>query len=126
VPVFAFFAVGVPISGRLLPAIFSDRTALGVLVGLVVGKLVGVLGGAVLAIRLRVARWPAGVHWRDITAVAALTGCGFTVSLLIAELGFEPGDQRNRIKMAVLCGSLVAAVVGAVGLRRRARAHIGD
>ncbi|NUR74243.1 MAG: Na+/H+ antiporter NhaA [Hamadaea sp.] len=124
VPVFAFFAAGIPIKGGTLTGIFTDRAALGVFLGLVVGKLVGVLGGAALATRLRLAELPKGLQWRDLVAVAALTGCGFTVSLLIAELAFPEGDQRNRIKMAVLAGSLVAALLGAAGLRRRVRSQL--
>jgi NhaA family Na+:H+ antiporter len=46
------------------------------------------------------------------------------VSLLIAELAFTEGDQQNRVKMAVLLGSIVAALLGAAGLRRRVRAHL--
>jgi NhaA family Na+:H+ antiporter len=124
VPVFAFFAAGIPIKAGTLAELFTDRVALGVLVGLVVGKFVGVMGGAWLSIRLRLAAVPAGLHWRDLAAVATLTGCGFTVSLLITELAFAVGDQRNRVKMAVLLASLIAGVLGAAGLRRRVRAHL--
>jgi NhaA family Na+:H+ antiporter len=124
VPLFAFFAAGIPVKGGALGALFTDRAAVGVLVGLVVGKFVGVLGGAWLAIRMRLAGMPSGLHWRDLAAVAALTGCGFTVSLLIAELAFPAGDQQNRIKMAVLLASVLAALIGAAGLRRRVRAHL--
>jgi len=123
VPLFAFFAAGIPIKGGSVAELFADRAAVGVLAGLVVGKFVGVMGGAWLAMRLRLAGLPAGLHWRDLAAVSALTGCGFTVSLLIAELAFAEGDQQNRIKMAVLVGSLVAALLGAAGLRRRVRTH---
>ncbi|NUR48422.1 MAG: Na+/H+ antiporter NhaA [Hamadaea sp.] len=123
VPVFAFFAAGIPIKSGTLAGIFTDRVALGVFLGLVVGKFVGVLGGAALSTRLRLAELPRDLRWRDLAAVAALTGCGFTVSLLIAELAFPEGDQRNEIKMAVLAGSLVAALLGAAGLRRRVRAQ---
>ncbi|WP_027341896.1 Na+/H+ antiporter NhaA [Hamadaea tsunoensis] len=123
VPLFAFFAAGIPISAGALGQLFTDRAALGVLVGLVVGKTLGVLGGSALAVRLRLARLPGDLGWRDLTAVALLTGCGFTVSLLIAELAFGEGEQRDRIKMAVLAGSLVAALLGAAGLRRRRQAR---
>jgi NhaA family Na+:H+ antiporter len=124
VPVFAFFAAGIPINGGTLTEMFTDRVALGVLLGLVVGKFAGVMGGAWLSIRLRLTALPAGLHWRDVAAVATLTGCGFTVSLLITELAFAAGDQRNRVKMAVLLASLIAGVLGAAGLRHRVRAHL--
>ncbi len=125
VPIFAFFAAGIPINPGALGALFADRAALGVLSGLIVGKTVGVFGGAGLATRLKLARLPEGLKWRDLFAVAVLTGCGFTVSLLIAELAFPKGDQQARIKGAVLLGSLIASLLAALLLRRRARAHSG-
>jgi NhaA family Na+:H+ antiporter len=94
-----------------------------VVAGLVVGKTIGVLGGCVLAIRTRLARLPAGLRWRDLVAVSVLTGCGFTVSLLIAELAFGESKQADDVKVAVLAASLIASVAGALLLRRRARAH---
>jgi NhaA family Na+:H+ antiporter len=71
---------------------------------------------------------PAALSWRDLTAVAVLTGCGFTVSLLIAELAFPAaassgGGQQDRIKGAVLLGSVIASLLAAALLRRRVRAH---
>lgn len=123
VPIFAFVAAGIPVSVGAIERLFTDRAALGVLVGLVVGKTVGVFGGAALATRLRLASLPAGLDWRDLFAVSVLTGCGFTVSLLIAELAFDAGDQRDRIKMAVLLGSLTAALLSAALLRGRVKAR---
>lgn len=125
VPIFAFFAAGIPLNPSALASMFTDRAALGVLSGLVVGKTVGVLGGAALAVKVRLARLPEALHWRDLAAVAVLTGVGFTVSLLIAELAFDDGLAQDRIKGAVLVGSLVASLLAALLLRRRVRAHNG-
>jgi NhaA family Na+:H+ antiporter len=125
VPLFAFFAAGIPVNASALAGLFADRAALGVLCGLVIGKTVGVLGGAALTVKTRLARLPEALHWRDLGAVAVLTGCGFTVSLLIAELAFPEGNQRDYIKEAVILGSLTASLLAAWLLRRRARAHSG-
>lgn len=123
VPLFAFFSAGIAISAGALTAIFTDRASLGVLLGLVVGKTVGVLAGAAIAVRTKAAALPEALDWRDLTAVAVVTGCGFTVSLLIAELAFAPGDQQSRIKGAVLLGSLIASLLAAALLRRQVRAR---
>lgn len=53
--------------------------------------------------------------------MSVLTGSGFTVSLLIAELAFGDSDLAQRIKVAVLAGSLIAATLAALLLRRRVR-----
>jgi NhaA family Na+:H+ antiporter len=121
VPLFAFFAAGVPLSARVLTTMINDRVAVAVTAGLVVGKSIGVLGGAALTVRLGLARLPRGLGWRDMAAVSVLTGCGFTVSLLIAELAADDAAGAERIKLAVLTGSLVAAVLGALLLRRQSR-----
>jgi Na+:H+ antiporter, NhaA family len=121
VPLFAFFASGVPLSLAAAREFAVDRVAWAVVAGLVVGKTIGVFGGAVLAVRLRLARLPGDMAWRDLFAVSVLTGCGFTVSLLITELAFDPGAAQERVKAAVLLGSLVASLVAAVFLRRRVR-----
>ncbi|OLF15836.1 Na+/H+ antiporter NhaA [Actinophytocola xanthii] len=122
VPVFAFFASGVPIGADTFGRLTTDRMALAVIVGLVVGKLVGILGFSLLAVRLGVARMPAGLGKRDLTAVAVLGGVGFTVSLLIADLALD-GEDVELATSAVLVASTLAALLAAVLLVRRSRAH---
>ena len=55
---------------------------------------------------------------------ALLTGVGFTVSLLVGELAFGAGSERDEhVKVAILTGSLLAACLAAVVLRVRNRVH---
>lgn len=122
VPLFAFFAAGITLSPEAMRAFATDRIAWAVVAGLVLGKTIGVLAGATVAVRFRLARLPHDLCWRDLAAVSVLTGCGFTVSLLIAELAFIDG-QQERAKTAVLLGSLIASLLAALMLRRRARAR---
>ncbi|CAM3135840.1 Na+/H+ antiporter NhaA [Stackebrandtia soli] len=121
VPVFAFFAAGITLDGAALAALPTDRLALAVVLGLVVGKLIGVLGGTRLSVWLRLATLPSGVGWRDLIGVCVLAGCGFTVSLLMAELSFEGTDELSRVKAGVLIGSLIASLAAAFLLRHRVR-----
>ncbi|MDI5943964.1 Na+/H+ antiporter NhaA, partial [Micromonospora sp. DH15] len=49
---------------------------------------------------------------------------GFTVSLLIGELAFGLGSERDaHVKVAVLTGSVLAAGLASVILRARSRAY---
>lgn len=121
VPVFALLTAGVSLRPSALAAVFTDRIALGVLAGLVVGKAVGVLGGARLAVWLRLARISDDLHWRDIAAVSLLAGVGFTVSLLIDGLAFSAYEQVARVTTAVLIATVVSGVSAAVLLRIRVR-----
>lgn len=117
VPLFALLAAGVSVSGDSLRGIVDSPIALGVVVGLLVGKTVGVFGGALVAVRLRLATMPADLHWGQIAAVAVLGGVGFTVSLLVTELSFDDDALTDQVKTAVLVASTIAAVAGAALLR---------
>ena len=125
VPLFALFTAGVPLSAASTAAVFTTPESLGVVLGLVVGKPAGVLGGAWLAVRCTRARLAPGLRWADVLAVALLAGIGFTVSLLIGALAFTDPADVDRIKAAVLIGSVAAALPAAALLRRRDRAHRG-
>lgn len=120
VPFFALCSAGVAVTADLDLA--SDALVLGVVLGLVVGKPVGVLAGAWLVTRLTRAELNEGLGWRDLVGVALLTGVGFTVSLLVAELSFD-GPDLEAAKTAVLAGSLLAAVLASIVLRRRNAVH---
>ncbi|MFZ0161491.1 MAG: Na+/H+ antiporter NhaA [Kineosporiaceae bacterium] len=125
VPVFAFFAAGVTIGGLDgLRSALSDPVALGVVAGLVIGKPVGVLGAAWLVARLTHAELDEELSWVDVLGVALLAGIGFTVSLLIGELAFGLASERtDHVKVAVLTGSVLAALLAAVLLRIRDGVH---
>ncbi|MFT4189560.1 MAG: Na+/H+ antiporter NhaA [Aeromicrobium sp.] len=120
-PVFAFCAAGVVVPADELLDVLTSPVAAGVATGLVVGKVVGVLGTTALVTRLTPLRLPQGIGVRDLVGVGLLTGIGFTVSLLVAELSFGEGPDRDAAKAAVLFASLVAATAGTVALRRDAR-----
>lgn len=63
-----------------------------------------------------------GLTWPDLTGVALLGGIGFTVSLLIGELDFGGNSAADdHVKIAVLTGSVTAALIAAVLLTIRNR-----
>jgi NhaA family Na+:H+ antiporter len=121
VPVFAFFAAGVAVVGG--PGILNPVTA-GIVIGLVLGKPVGVLGATWLVQRFTGAELAESLHWWDVVGLALLGGVGFTVSLLIGELAFGAGSAADGdVKVGVLAGSAVSALLAAVVLRVRNRHH---
>jgi NhaA family Na+:H+ antiporter len=122
VPVFAFFAAGVTVVGGGFGAALRDPAAMGVVVGLVVGKAVGILGGTWAVARFTRAELDEDLSWTDVFGLSLLAGVGFTVSLLIGDLAFGAGSQRDdHVKLAVLGGSLIAALLATVVLRLRNR-----
>jgi len=122
VPVFAFFAAGVTVIGGGIGAALNDPAAIGVVVGLVVGKTVGVFGGTWAVSRFTRAELDEDLSWTDVLGLSVLAGVGFTVSLLVGELAFGTGSKRDdHVKLAVLGGSVIAALLAAVVLRVRNR-----
>ena len=125
VPIFAFFAAGVSIGGLGgLGEALSDRIAIGIVAGLVIGKVLGIFGATYLVARFTRATLDDELSWVDVLGLSLLAGVGFTVSLLIGELAFGVGSTRdNLVKIGVLAGSLLAALLAAVVLRLRNRTY---
>ncbi|SBS77329.1 Na(+)/H(+) antiporter NhaA 2 [uncultured Mycobacterium sp.] len=123
VPVFAFFAAGVTFGGyHGLVTALRDPIAMGIVVALVVGKTLGVFGTTWTLAKLTRASLDSALRWVDVFGISMLAGIGFTVSLLIGELAYDPGSERHAVvKVAVLTGSLLAALLAAVVLRLRNR-----
>ncbi|MDN6017417.1 MAG: Na+/H+ antiporter NhaA, partial [Bifidobacterium mongoliense] len=121
-PVFAFFSAGVSlIDGEGPAAILGQPVVLAIVAGLVLGKLLGVLGMTALVAKLTPLRLPDAIGIRDLLPVGLLTGIGFTVSLLIAELSFPDTEHTDGAKIAILIGTLIAAISAAMMLRWDAR-----
>ena len=117
VPIFALANAGVHVSGEALSAAVESPVAIGVALGLFLGKPIGILLATFLAVRLGVAALPSGARWGQILGVGLLGGIGFTVSLFITGLAFEPGLIQDEAKMGILAGSLLSGVVGYAYLR---------
>jgi NhaA family Na+:H+ antiporter len=118
VPFFALMAAGVVLEGG--GELARNPIVVGVVLGLVVGKPLGVFGGTWLVTRFTRAELNEAISYRDVVGLAVLAGIGFTVSLLVADLSFT-GEPQDAAKTAVLLGSLVSALLGALLLGHRDR-----
>lgn len=123
VPVFAFFSAGVALGGVAgLKSAFTDSVAIGIVVALIAGKFIGVFGATWLVTKTTKAKLDDGLAWIDVVGLALLAGVGFTVSLLISELSFGADSPHySHAKVAILAGSVVAALLSSVILRSRNR-----
>ncbi|MEP6594040.1 MAG: Na+/H+ antiporter NhaA, partial [Acidobacteriota bacterium] len=112
-PLFAFSNAGVHLGGTAL-----NGVTLAIFLGLTIGKPLGITAAAFAAVRLRLASLPAGVTWTLLHGCGWLGGIGFTMSLFIGGLAFQETPLLDAAKIGILGGSVTAAVVGAVIIRR--------
>ena len=125
VPVFAFFSAGVAIGGWSgLQSALTDPIAVGIIAGLVLGQTHRHPDRHLPHVEAHPPPAAEGAHLARSDGVAMLGGIGFTVSLLIGELAFGGNSAADdHVKIAVLAGSVAAAVFAAILLRIRNRRY---
>jgi NhaA family Na+:H+ antiporter len=112
VPIFALANAGVGLSGSDIHTAATSEVSLGIGLGLLVGKPVGIVGATLLAMRLRIAELPAGFDWRHLVGAGMLGGIGFTVSLFITALAFEPEQLVVDAKIGIFAASILSGLLG--------------
>jgi NhaA family Na+:H+ antiporter len=115
-PLFGFANAGLSFAGLSMSSLLSP-VPLGIIAGLFLGKQIGVFGGAALVVRFGWAELPAGVTWRQLYGASVLTGIGFTMSLFIGSLAFAETEYEGAMRLGVLAGSILSALLGVVVLR---------
>jgi Na+/H+ antiporter NhaA len=116
VPLFALANAGIELNGTALRHGATSRITLGIVFGLVIGKLVGIVGATWLATRRRFGGFPQTVTWPPLVGAAAVSGIGFTVALLIADITFE-GESLEDAKLGILAASVIATITSALVFR---------
>ena len=124
-PLFAFANAGVSLHGLSL-AKLVDSVPLGIAAGLFPGKMIGILGATWLAVAAGLARKPEGATWAQVAGLAVLGGIGFTMSLFIGMLAFPDPAHYAQLRLGVLAGSLVSAVLGYLLLLAVSRGATGS
>ena len=122
VPIFAFVNAGVSFAGFAI----SDLThpiVLGIAVALVLGKQIGIFGTVWLLVKTKVVPMPSNTKWSHVYGVSIVCGIGFTMSLFVSILAFDPSQVEilNRAKAGIFLGSIVAALAGYCVLRLTGR-----
>jgi NhaA family Na+:H+ antiporter len=118
-PVFAFANAGVALGGLGLSDLLAPVTS-GIILGLAVGKPIGIAGFTFLAVRSGLGRLPEGASWPQVVGAGFIAGIGFTMSLFVGSLAY-PEEMQDQVRLGVLCGSLVSALLGAALLTLAAR-----
>ena len=124
-PLFALANAGVAIDNFSF-AVLTKSISLGIILGLFLGKPLGVFLFFWMAVRFGKIEMPEGMNRLNLLGMAALCGIGFTMSLFMGTLAFEPGGEyAASFKPGILTGSLLSAVMGytilRIALRRSSR-----
>lgn len=123
IPIFAFANAGVKLTGLTIDDMLAPLP-IGIALGLILGKQLGVFGVTYGMVKLGMARMPSGANWLHIYGIACLAGIGFTMSLFIGSLSFSEAALMNQVRLGVLAGSAVSAVLGYVALTIAARSSV--
>lgn len=121
-PIFAFFAAGVNVvdSGGLV-AMLVDPISVGIYLALPLGKFIGITGSVIVMIKICKLRLGQSLKIADIVPISLIAGIGFTVSLLIATLSYDPtSPYGSHARVAVLVGTLLSIIFGGIAANLRA------
>ena len=117
IPIFALANAGIPLEFGSLGETLTHPVLLGVSLGLVLGKFLGITGFSWLMLKLGVAVLPKDTRFTQIAGVSLLAGIGFTMSIFVAQLGFEGNEEMLLMaKTGILFASLLAGIGGFIWL----------
>ena len=109
-PIFALANAGVRLEGDV-GQLFKP-VAMGTALGLLLGKIVGISLCTWLVVKLGWGLLPEGMGGRDVVALAAVAGIGFTVAIFVSSLAFVDPALVDQAKLGILTGSLLAGLLG--------------
>lgn len=117
IPIFALANAGIPLEMASMSETLNHQVFIGVSLGLILGKFIGITGVSWLMLKLNLAVLPKDTRFTQIAGVSLLAGIGFTMSIFVAQLGFNGRDDLLLIaKTAILLTSLIAGVTGILWL----------
>jgi NhaA family Na+:H+ antiporter len=110
-PIFALANAGVSFAAISLRD-FTSPISLGIALGLLIGKPLGIYSFAKAAMTSGLGARPDGATEMQLFGTAILGGIGFTMSLFIGMLAFPDAQANGHVKLGVLSGSLMSAILG--------------
>lgn len=115
-PVFALANTAIPLSFGFTGNLFSTLS-IGIILGLVLGKPLGIVFSTWILVKGKLSPMLSGVNWKMMIGLGLVAGIGFTMSIFIATLSFDREVQSNMAKLAVIAGSIIAALAGTILLQ---------
>ena len=123
-PLFALANTAVLIDRTVFGSIMTSPVGQGIFFGLMLGKPIGIAGISWLAIKLRIAKFPEGMHSKHLVIVGLLGGIGFTMSLFLIEMALSGNLAAIKTaKMAILSSSFASALLGCAFMKSLPEYH---
>lgn len=117
-PLFALANTAIPLASDWAQGL-KHTNSIGIFLGLVCGKPLGITIFCFAAVFLGLCQLPKGLKWQHIIATGCLAGIGFTMSIFITLLAFDPQSEAIPVsKIAIIISSLVAGMLGFLLLRK--------
>lgn len=119
IPIFALANAGVIISGDLN---IDTWLVMNIVICLVLGKSIGITAMVLFAKKIGLVKIPEDITIRHIIGTSFLAGIGFTMAIFVSNLAFIDDPVYNlSAKMGILIGSVIAAILGYLILRIKAK-----
>lgn len=115
-PIFALANTAIVLEGDI-STVLTQNYSIGIALGLIVGKPLGIFSLSFIAIKLGLCKLPDDLTWKGLFGLGALGGIGFTMSIFITLLAFDNQAIINNAKLVILLSSLLAGIIGFLGLK---------
>ena len=115
IPLFAFTNAGIVLGDINFSQWIQSPVSYGIVLGLLFGKPIGITLFSYLSCLLKLSEKPQNISWSQIVAVGCLGGIGFTMSLFIMNLSFDPSSEAYFYsKVSIIIASSIAAITGLI------------
>lgn len=115
-PIFALANTAIVLEGDI-STVLTQNYSIGIALGLIVGKPLGIFSLSFIAIKLGLCKLPNDLTWKGLFGLGTLGGIGFTMSIFITLLAFDNLTIINNAKLVILLSSLLAGIIGFLGLK---------
>ena len=115
-PIFAIANTGIILKNGWQNSML-EMGNLGIILGLFIGKPLGISLFSFLGVKLKLAKLPQEIKWKNVVGVGFLGGIGFTMSIFITLLAYPNHDMINQAEIAILIGSIISAITGLILLK---------
>lgn len=115
-PIFAFANTNITFEAGMSKALLNSL-GMGIVFGLLIGKPLGIFTVSWLSVKLKIAKLPDNVNWKQLFGLGILGGIGFTMSVFISLLSITVPYLQQQAKFSILIASVFSGIIGFIVLK---------